>query len=96
MLLLPTERYAKLVIDSNAVPPGLIAFQTFQSIPRGDRQIFQTHCDIDRLELSLRAPPELPRDSSGVSRIAFAEKVSGRFIGERLNHVRRRYYMASV
>src|SRR5205807_4019608 len=26
MLLLPTERYAKLLVDSNAVPAGLIAF----------------------------------------------------------------------
>src|SRR3954454_13813766 len=32
MLLLPSERYAILIVDSNAVPPGLIASQTFQSI----------------------------------------------------------------
>jgi hypothetical protein len=32
MLLLPTERYTILIVDSNAGSTGLIAVQAFQSI----------------------------------------------------------------
>jgi hypothetical protein len=82
MLLLPTERYAILVVDSNAVPAGLIAFQMFQPIPRWNRQILQARRDIDRLELSLGAPPELTRDSSRFSCVPFTEEVSGRLMSD--------------
>jgi hypothetical protein len=82
MLLLPTERYAVLVVDSDAVPSGLITLQPFQPIPRRNRQIFQACCDIDRLELSLGTSPKVPRDSSGFPCVPLAEEVCGRLITE--------------
>jgi len=57
MSVLPTKRDAILIVDPNAVPTGLIAFQPFQSIPGRDDQILQAPSGVNQFELSLNYTP---------------------------------------
>src|SRR5690242_2938035 len=73
MLLLPTERDAILVVDPNAVPPGLVPLQRLQPIPGRNGQIVQPHGDIERFELPLSHAPDLTGDPPCRPRIALAK-----------------------
>ena len=58
--LSPTEAYAKLIVDSNAVLPLPISLQSFKSIARGHTKIANVRCRVDLIKLAERRTPEGP------------------------------------
>ena len=51
-----SEADAPLIVDRDRVLARAIALQRVQSVARGNPQIRQLHRDVDRVELSERAP----------------------------------------
>jgi len=86
MPLLPPERDAVLVIDSNAVAARLIASQPFQAVARGDGELNESRRAVQYLQFSLSASPERPGNSSSGAGVLFAKEIGGRLVTERLNH----------
>jgi hypothetical protein len=86
MPVLPPKRDAVLLVHPNAVPPGLIPLQEFESIPRGNDKIVQPAGGIKKSQFALHYAPQLARDSSRDARVSLAKQVGGCFVGERLNH----------
>ena len=86
MSLLPSERDAILVVDPNAVSPGLSALQRLEPITGRDGEILESCRDVERLQLPLCDSPDLARDPPRRTCIAFAEQVSRSLVAERLNH----------
>src|SRR5215213_6737328 len=86
MSLLPSERDAILVVDLNAVTTGLIALQRLEPITGRDREIVESHRDVERLELSLRDSPNLVGNPPRRARISFAKQVRRSLVAKGLDH----------
>ena len=57
MSVLPSKGDAILLVDPNAVPTGLIAFQPLQPVDRGDHQIVQAPSGVKQFQFSLDDTP---------------------------------------
>jgi hypothetical protein len=88
MSLLPPKRDAILIVHPEAVAACLVSLQLFQPVTRGDRKVSDPGCDVKRFQLPLHDPPNSPGDPASGARVPFAEQVSGRLVGERLDHGR--------
>ena len=88
MPLLPAESDAILIVDSNAVPARLVAFQQFQSSARRNSEILQSGSNIKCFEFPLCHSPNLLRDSPSGASVSLSEQVSGGLIGKGLDHSR--------
>lgn len=60
----PSKAHAPLIVDSNTVLPGAIAFQLLQSIPRWHAQVLELFGSIDKQELTKHRALELCRKAA--------------------------------
>ena len=60
--VLPPKRDPILVVDSNAVPAGLVALQQFEPITGWDSEIVQPTRRVNQPQLPLDAAPQFARD----------------------------------
>src|SRR5258708_31667340 len=86
MSLLPLEGNAILIVDPNAVPARLITFQGLQPIACRYLEIVDSCRHINRLELPLRDPPDIARDSARRACVPLSEQIRSGPTGTRLHH----------
>ncbi len=86
MSLLPSERHAVLVIDTDAVATGLIAFQLFKAVASRNADVVEPRGYVQHLQLPLGGAPGFARDSSSGASVPLTKQIGGCGVAERLNH----------
>lgn len=71
----PDESDAVLIVDANAVAPGVSSLQGLQSVAGGRPEIIKLGCDIQQLQLSLDHSPQIAWNPTGRARVPFPEQV---------------------
>jgi hypothetical protein len=67
MSVLPPKRDPVLLVDPDAAPAGLVAFEQFESITGWDSEIVQPTRRVNQSQLPLDAAPQVARDASSLA-----------------------------
>jgi hypothetical protein len=82
MTVLPSQRDPVLLVDSDAVPAGLVALQQFEPIAGWHSEIVESTRCVNQSQLPLHAAPQFARDASSRARVPFTKQIRCRFVGE--------------
>jgi hypothetical protein len=82
MSVLPPKRDPVLLVDPDAVPAGLVAFEQFEPITGWDSEIVQPTRRVNQSQLPLDAAPQFARDASSRAGVPFTKQIGCRLVSE--------------
>jgi hypothetical protein len=82
MSVLPSEREAILIVDSDAVAIRLITLQKLEAIAGGGQQIFEPRSDVQQFQFPLGSSPKFARNSPGSTSVSLPKQIRRSFVAK--------------
>lgn len=96
MPALEAERDSKLLIDADAVPPGLVTPKRLEPVARRNAQVIQSGCGMEGVQLPSNHGPELLWKPTSNPRIFSVEDVACGRVVERPDHGDKRTWIPCI